>query len=165
MAIIHNSEVITGIQRAAKIQSGSDSIPRVLASQVIPSIEVNPILTKEAFIKVGYDSTSGSITLYTTPTNQDVYVTAAYLSIIKNAACDVATGPCSLSVVINGATVQLLRLPLITLTAQEQSISISFPHPIKIDRGTSVSVAGSFTAGVYLRAAGISAFADETSNA
>ena len=78
---------------------------------------------------------------------------------VKNAACDVATGrTCSLQIQFNGATKTLLSAAVITLTAERVDKTITFNTPIKVDKNTAVVLSGAFTAGSMVRCCEITGF-------
>lgn len=151
MPTIYNSDLSKELQIGASLQV-SEGIPNQLAEKVVPVMEVNPKLTKTLDI-VKYTNTSGTsnATIYTVP-DQEFYLKGAQLSIIKNATSDVATGSYGLLATINGVSTPILSLALLTLTAQEQSICISFINPIKVDKNTSILLASAAsTAGTMVR--------------
>jgi len=154
-----NTQVINEIRDALKLTT-NERLPNP-----IPVIEVNPKLVKtDNYIYKVYTS-SGSTTIYTCPTNQDTYLKEVVFSLIKNAACDGATGSVSFLVVVNGATLPFY-IPTITLTAQETSIKYRFPNGLKLDRGSIMSLSNNtFTAGIMVRSVGITYSTDEYGNA
>jgi hypothetical protein len=80
-------------------------------------------------------------TAYTTPTDRDFYLTAAALNVIKDVT---STSTASrLLVNISGSLRTILEITGITLTVQQEVTSISFPFPIKLDRGTTITVTNS----------------------
>lgn len=143
---VHSSDLIKGIVDNARIAS-AQGVPQDLKSEIIPVLEVNPRLLRVCDIVRGEVRTAtGSVTLYTTPSNADFYLTAITLSAHADAAHD-NTLLASIASTINGATRNLLRLAKLSLTATHQSLSISFPYPIKIDRNSTITLNLAFTAG------------------
>jgi len=165
MVQTNNSEVVRELQSATKIQT-MQGIPTQINNSIVPTIEVNPKLVKEAINVTTSSAVSGSATILanTVNTGRDVYVTAATLGYVKNVTCDIATGIISIIYVQNGASRALLSLPVLTLTADNGNITCSFPHPIKIDRNTSITMNGTFSAGAMIRCGGLSYFIDDCSN-
>lgn len=126
-----------------------------------PTIETNPFLASFASVaESGLGSSTGtSVTIYSTPSTTDFYLTGVSLAIIKDATCDTITGSISVTATVNGVSKSLVRIPHITLTAQTSELSISMVAPLKIDRNTNISIsAPSFTAGTFQRAATIQGF-------
>lgn len=164
MATIYNSNLTNELRDGAKIQISKDKIPTELAEKVIPVMEVNPKLLRKTKIcrsLIVTNSTSG--TIYTTPTTQDFYLTGATISVIKDAT---ATSVYSqLVVYIDGASQGIMNIPGITLTAQNQSLTLSFPIPVKLDRGSTINISNNTNVGNVVCGASIFGFVDETSNA
>jgi len=138
MAKIYNSELTNEIVRAARIQQNVDEIPSELSNQVVPVMEVNPRLTRTVSIVRSLMASTG--TIYTTPTNQDFYLTG---SIITGAAVGTQA---QLTAVINGAT-QIINFAeiiegtgtyvgVVAVTQGNQNCNF----PIKIDRGTAIAL-------------------------
>lgn len=159
-----SSELIKEIQQATKTPTML-GVPRTIGNTIIPVIEVNPKVVKTGAVKTGYRTTSGGVTMLTTPAAQDLYVTDVSFSIIKDAACDLATGPIQITGTINAGQVSLIEIAGITLTAQSNTQQVHFSHPIKMDRNTSISITNqTYTAGVMIRTCTLSYFVDECSN-
>ena len=75
MAIIQNSQTIKEIRKAAGL-SISDGFPQRIADAVIPTIEVNPENFRIAnVVENNNTGTTGSFTIYTTPSNKSFYLT------------------------------------------------------------------------------------------
>jgi len=162
MANIYNSELTKQLIDGAKLQTGRDTIPNQIAEKVVPVMEVNPKLLRRTTI-VRTVATAG--TIYTTPTNQDFYLTGVQYSLTKDATCDLATGRSTINAVIGGLATEIIGHVTITLTAYNQTITKVFDHPLKIDRGTNITCSITTTAGVCVRFFSINGFIDETSNA
>lgn len=119
---------------------------------------IAPVITADPPINYS-KSTSGDITgtlsVLTVPNlkDKDFYLLSFEYAYFKDAACDVATGFAAFQVVINGANVSLMSIPLTTTTAEKNMYVFNLPRPLKLDKGSQISVAGSFTAGVYQRRA------------
>lgn len=108
-------------------------------SKVIPVVDVTPWNNKSAdIVRFNVATNSTTSTIYTTPSNQDFYLTGAVLSTIKDATATSTNS--GLNVVINGQTLALLSISSLTLTAQNQTVSLSLSVPVKIDRGTNITV-------------------------
>ena len=142
MATITNSEVIQEIRDSAKIQAGMESIPNQLENKVIPVMEVNPkLLRRINIVKTATANAATSATIYTTPTDQDFYLVSLTLSMIKDSSATSVES--SITAIIDGATIKVASIVGITLTAQNDSISLTFPFPMKIDKNTSIYVTNS----------------------
>lgn len=159
MAEIHNTDLLKELKDGAKLQQLKDIIPSQLAEKVVPVMEVNPKLFRNIdIVRQVPGTTTGSIIAYTTLTDRDFYLNFIVASYIKDVVCDAATGRIIVEATIGGASREIIGFPIINLTAQTAIIGISFPIPIKIDRGTSISMSGTYTAGVMSRTLSVGGF-------
>ena len=155
MAKIYNSDVTKGLAKNAGIQQNTDKTPNELAEKIVPVIETNPQLVKAVDVIKSSDKTTTDAVgaaIMTTSTGMDFYLTGLGFHLIKNAACDVASGMKAIYATINGEFVNLIRYAVLTLTAQEINIQVDFSKPIKIDRGTGIGYSSfAYAAGDALR--------------
>jgi hypothetical protein len=169
MATIYNSDLTKELIKGAKIQTGRDNVPSQIAEKVVPVMEVNPKLLKETDAGgAGYSLGSSTyVILYTTPsTGKDFYLTDYTFSFVKDVACDTASGPITLQVSKNGANFVVSRSMVLTLTAERETISGTLKQPIKVDRGTNISlIFGTHTAGTYIKSGVVTGFFEENPNA
>jgi hypothetical protein len=136
MATIYNSDLTKELIEAGKLQVSRDKIPSEIAEKVVPVIDVNP--KHNRIINVGrMNNGTGTITVYTTPTDQDFYICSCSLSCIK-AAADTGTYQFLSTTEPGGQTVYLCSLSGVTLTAEQKHITVSFPFPIKVKRGETI---------------------------
>jgi hypothetical protein len=134
--INRNSETTQGMRKALKLDE-LQGAPFVVPNSITPTVEVNPMIIKPAFIKSATAANlSGNNVIYATPTTQDFYLCSAAVAQIKDVTADTVT--LLLRCTINGLLTDILVLVGITLTAQDRYLNINFPHPIKIDRGTNI---------------------------
>ncbi len=129
-----------------------------VSEEIALTFETNPRIIKPAFIK-NASSTTGSTTVYVTPADKDFYLCSATLSIIKDVVAD--TTNVNLRGTINGTVQEFLHINGITLTAGSGAVTISYPHPIKIDRSAVILFNFARTVGVVSVSASISGFLDE----
>jgi hypothetical protein len=142
MAQIYNSDLTKELIEGAKIQTAFDVVPNQIAEKVVPTMEVNPkILQKLNYAHSNTATNATSVTIYTTPTDQDFYLSAVTLSLIKDVTSTSVKS--AVTATINGVAQDLLSIPGITLTAQTAQISLSLPRDLKIDRGTNIVVTNS----------------------
>lgn len=106
-------------------------------------------------------ATTGSSTVYTTPTDKDFYLTSAQFNYNCDAVCDGTTY--ILTVNIDGAGQNILILRKIATTAGSGGITCNFNTPIKIDRNSSISITQTFAAGNSAMAASITGYTEEYS--
>lgn len=112
--------------------------------QIIPVMPISRICKQ---VKIGSRATTGTATAFTTPTDKDFYIAMAELALIKDATNDAATGTMTLSATIEGVSSKILVIPLLTLTAQSETVVGTFTPPLKVDRGTSVTTSLTFSVG------------------
>jgi len=143
---IYNSELTQGMINNAKIASSVDPIPSELSEKVVPVMEVNPRLLKTTnIVRHAISTSSGSSTIYTTEENKDFYLTGAVYSYHVNATADATIG--QIIATIDGVARRILGFAKITTTAVVNTVTISFPFPIKIDRNTTITINTTFTLG------------------
>jgi hypothetical protein len=164
MVQIKNNDTIKEIIKGANIQT-NEQIPLELARSVVPTMEVNPALLRKAnIVRGGTANTSSSTSsVYTTPTDRDFYLTSVNYFITKDAASDNASNTVIINVAESGDQV-LISVPAITATALTYGTSLTFSHPIKLTRGTTVRMSSSFTAGVLIRSLNITGYTIEPSS-
>ena len=155
MAEVRNIDVKNAMMASAGLQVGFDDIPSVLGKVVSPIIDVTPRMHRITDVINGSSSTATSFNVLTSSSTKDTYITGCSYSIAKDATADIATAAsCAVTVVVGGATLPIIKVPVITLTAQNITVTVQFPNPIKVDRNTSVLASrGSTTVGVVVIAA------------
>jgi len=130
-------------------------------NEVEGTYAVVPLTPTVNIVRHNSSSSSGNISLYTTPTDKDFYLTGILLSIVKDATCDVATGTININTVINGATRRVADIAVLTTTAQSQSVVVSFPFPLKVDRNVAFTISGTFTVGNMSRTGVLQGYTEE----
>jgi hypothetical protein len=145
MAEITNTTLLQDLQSIAKLRAG-DIGKFKLSKTIVPVLETNSILSKPCNIVRHASQDNGtSSTIYTTPSDMDFYLVAASVSVAKD-----GTSPSTatkITIVTEGASRDLLVIRGLASTVEHESLSISFPNPIKIDRNTVINVTnGSGTA-------------------
>jgi len=134
--------------------------PTEVLPYITPTIELIP---KANITSTVSRTATGSSTIYTTPSDKDFYLTNINLGMIKDVACDVATGTVTVTAVIDGVSKSILGLPVISLTAQQINDNIDLQRvPLKIDRGTNISMSSTYTVGVMVRTCTINGYTVET---
>jgi len=72
-----------------------------------------------------------------------------------------ATSKVAFAITIDGVQVNPLGVALLTLTVQNKSVFMTFPYPIKVDRGTAITVGATYTAGNMRRLAAVHGYTEE----
>lgn len=102
---------------------------------IVPIIPIEP---RCDIIKSASATNATSAVIYNTPADKDFYITAMSLSLIKDVTSTSASS--TIAMYIDGVQTFTLGITSITLTVQSETISISLPNPIKVDRGTAITV-------------------------
>jgi len=142
MAQINNREVLKRIERDTFVKGTND---RQLSDNVIPVLVSNPDPKLSSIVLYKSLLSTGAGAVYSVPAGKSLYITSAMLSMNDDAASDnTAT---SIVCVFNGTATSILSIMKPTLTAYYDSKTISYPVPIKIDEGTSITLQNTFTVG------------------
>lgn len=146
-AKITKTEVTDSLRKAVGLQSGVNTIPSILNPVIIPTIDVYAGKSLD-YIKTGESLNNATVTLATTPTDRDVFLTAIFMSQGRDTAATGNNG-CYLAVTINGATVKLMSLASVNSAGYGYSSGqISFKYPIKLDRNTTIVLYNNVAAGI-----------------
>ena len=153
---IENNEVLKAIDAATGIKERV--VHNKIKNSIQPTLETNPFMSKYCDVaKFLEATTTANATIYTTPTDKDFYLCSAFLSFEKDVTAD--NGYVSISCTAKDGTVfTALELINITLTAAAKQLSISFPYPILLKKGSTLILSGTFTVGVCRKVAGITGF-------
>ncbi len=156
MVDTQSKEVIDKMSDELKIQP-SMALPRTLVNNIQPTFEVglDRINTE---VRSATTVTTGSTTIFTTPTGRNFFLTSAFLSMDDNATSDGTV--CNLTVTMpSGAAANLIRLHKITLTATSKELSNSYPPKgILLARGSGIVMTHTFTVGASTLSAGITGY-------
>ncbi len=129
----YNNDVSKQFYDVLKVKESSiDEIDEVIQ----PSFETNPKIVKDGLTIYATGTNSLATTLLTSSANQDLYITGASISVIKDITSTSTAS--TITCTKNGASMTLISIGGITLTPQSETMSVIFTHPIKIDRGTSI---------------------------
>ena len=153
-----NVEITNRISEDTKI-TPQTSIPNNVSNSIQPVLISNPLKISTITASAGYNNNTAA-TIYTTPSKQDFYLTSATFSFMKDA--NNTSTSIYLVVTIGGAVKKIGIISTLTLTAHSDSKALTFPYPLKIDRGTDIQV-GSSSAVANIRVDGaITGFIKDT---
>jgi hypothetical protein len=138
MATNYNTEMTQAIIKAGKLSTAIESIPNQISKDIQLTCDVNPNFNKRIDIVKYTTASNANLAPYTTPANQDFYLTGFILGNCKNVTSDNAT--ITMSAYKDGKNIGLAYLPGITLTAQNQNIVVNYTYPMKLDRNTAITV-------------------------
>lgn len=100
-----------------------------------PIVQISP---KINIIRSASATNATSGTIYATPTDKDFYVIGCMISHTRDVTATSTSSEIACS--IDGLSRSLIKLNTITLTVGSKEASMSFTHPIKIDRNTNITV-------------------------
>lgn len=144
MAQIYNSELTDELKIGAKIQLSRDRIPNEIAEKVVPTMEVNPKLLKNCnILRHATAINTTATTVYSVPSDIDFYLCGCSLSVIKDATATSINSAIQITVDGDSNFFRPISIAGLTLTPQSLSESVDFNRPIKVKRGTNISVINS----------------------
>lgn len=139
--MITRSSIIAGANNELQL------IPQPSGEQIAKDISlVYPVHIKYSEIsKRSVSGTSANATVYTTPSDKTFYLTYIMLSVVKDAANDNIL--VYVAIPQYGYAIPTMTMQFNTTTATSKDMFITFPHPIKCDRNSAITLVGTFTAG------------------
>ena len=158
MENITNDEMTKEVSRVLGHQI--ENKPLMDTSKVILVAEVNPKMLKYANVVVRANSSStGTTTVYTTPTDREFYLTSICISFSATVANDQVL--LYLSGVFGGVAIRLIDINLNTLTVQNQLYNKEYHTPVRLDKGTAILLVKAFTAGAGVYSCTICGYTQE----
>jgi hypothetical protein len=161
MTNINNSETIRQAIKASGLSLGIAPPNFSFGSTVQPTTEVNPQIVKPAQCVSAACNNATSATIISTPVNQDLYITGYAITLIKDATA--TSNATSVTFRQNGALLNLVQIPTLTLTAQTAYLAQSLTHPLQVDRGNSINIGNSTAVGNISVSVVLYYFVDESS--
>jgi len=157
-----NSQLITETRDAFKINVANERVPNP-----IPVVEVGSKMVKNGFVRYADLSTTGNITITSAGFTNDWYLTGMYIGLVKDSNCDTTSVAVSgfISDVSTSSSTIIVKLPVITTTAQQITVFVPFEHPIKMSKLQAITMTGTFGAGIMYRTISVMGYFDELSNA
>lgn len=158
MAKIYNSNVTKKLAENAAIQQNTDKVPVELAEKIVPTFETNQAALKQYPIRtITLNGNATGIAYSGYLPAKRIFVVGISVGFSKNAACDAATGTIDLQgnpIGMSNST-QLIRIPIITLQAQDFHTYMPFAIPLEVEPGSRFGMTGTYAAGVMQRNATI----------
>lgn len=152
-----NSQQVKETIQALKLDINVDRIP-----PAAPTIETNPKQVKEAHIcRSAQLAAAATATIYTTPIDQDFYLTSGNISMKCTSGTTVTY--MRITAFINSVAYPIIEISSIAGQATTAQNTLALRNPIKIDRGTAITIDASAAdaAGTTRGAACIQGFIDE----
>ena len=116
-----------------------------MANSVVPVIEVGSNNEEVEVMAANSRTTSGVSAVYTTPDDQDFYLTGWVFGYSADAACDGEIY--ELEITFEGAAKDVVQVRKLPLNGQYETFAKDLTCPIKLDRGTEIKIRQTFTLG------------------
>jgi len=152
----YNNRLIDSSRRIFKTKV-ADMISSEVNPTIQPTVEITEIYN---YFGGGASTATGNINI-AMPSDRDVLIDYITVSFVKNAACDIATGIISVTGTFSGTSRNLANFAVLTLTAERGEAFITFQRPLKPDRGTNITMTGTFGAGAMSRVISIAGYTEE----
>lgn len=166
MAIIYNSDLTKELVNGAKLQISRDKIPNEIAEKVVPVMEVNPNLLRNInIVESTSRTTSGTSTIYTTPTNKNFFLCGIFLGGMADAAADSTSFTLSGTIKGGASGATLLSIPKLSLTAINFNQYVRFSYPILMQPNTAISITQTFAVGNSTIRGIVYGYVEDTTNA
>jgi len=164
MARINRSDVIQKAVNDLAISATTDKVPNETLDKVQLTYDLNKRFS--SFVVNTSSTTTGtmSLSLPTVDARQETYITNLLYSFAKDATCDIATGALTVQPTsdLQQIAKNLIHVAVITLTADAQTINVSFPYPLKVKNNSSIACGGTFTVGLLSRTVSVVGFTTST---
>jgi len=144
-----SKEVVDKIAEVLKIQPAT-AFPKDVKEGIQPVFDINPERITTIVVRQGTTSTN-TLTVFTTPANQDFYLTSAQISYTKDVSSDNVAVNLTITPELSGAADELIELVSQTLTVKDDHSAMNFSQPIKLQRGSTITLAGGFTVGTMTK--------------
>lgn len=154
---IRNSEPVKQLVEQFQLQPGFVS-PQG-GTTIVPVMETHSKLVRNPdIVRHVAPTATGTNTILAAVASKVFVLKTATLSFSKDSTCDIATGTITLSGTVDGGTRHILALPVITLTAERDVVNQVWPAGLELDSNSALTVTGTFTLGVCVRASNITGY-------
>lgn len=157
MAKINNQAVIQKLIDELKLYPGADTIPTEIADKILAVYQINSeeltVSGAKATIVRQAEAALTTTTIYTTSATEDFYLTNVAMSSVHNSDGGAGGTPQStVNVTIDSVSRVILmcrhRNDAGEVEAQCMTNSLNLQNPIKIDKGTNITVINNSTDGI-----------------
>jgi len=136
-----NNDIRTAIKQILNLEQYTDRVPAEISSTVGLVVDVNPNHNRIVnIVRSGTAINATSGTIYTTPTDKDFYILGANLSVIKDVTSTATQSYIQITVDGDATPRSIMLSAGLTLTVQTSQNNFTLPVPIKLTRGTTVTV-------------------------
>lgn len=159
MARIENSEITQKAIKDLRLNAALEKMPTQSSDKIVLTYNLNE--RKNIQCASATRNVTGAGGVHTASTIKDTYLTSAYLGCMVNATNDGTLFELEITQA-DGSTRDLLNIRIIATTAVNKDVSVSFPEPIKIERGSVIVIRQTFTAGSSIVYGGVTYFEQES---
>lgn len=156
MARHFNPSITAWLRRIFNFKVG-DFPSEDVVNGLTPVINVGPVAKTLAGAA---KSTTGNLTVFTAHPDKDTFITGFNLVMHRDGTCDCTS--IAVQTTQNGLAANLYQNEIITGAGSEQHVVVELNLPIKVDRGTAVTLTGTFAAGNLKRAITVFGYEQET---
>jgi len=139
-----NRDITNTIVDNLKMNPITDVIPKTVIPSIQPTFDVDSY-HERALIESQPAINAVGAAIYTADSINDTFITAVSLSVIKDVTSTSTNS--TVTATVMGVAKILLALESLTLTPQAEAITLTFKHPIKVDKGFSINVNNSTATG------------------
>jgi hypothetical protein len=164
MVTNNNSNLTKELIEGGRLQI-TEGVPRLLAQNIQPVLEVNPKLlsrTKVLGLTIARNTSASGINIFV-GTGKQAIITGIIFACVQDVTSDNVVSYINITIDGNTNTIVLNRKA--TTTADKVYVTIQFPIPIKIDLGSNVTFTHTFTAGSSTSDLIVFGYVDDTARA
>jgi len=140
--LINAKEIQKSFETEARLNTAAGEVIKTLKNDIQPVLNVNPQRNLNIIRRV-----IDAGTVYTTPTDKDFYLVGSQMTISNDTASQVSTGTLTVTPEGGESTVfqsLVLNTSLLIDSAQDNN-TVTLPIPLKLKRGTNLTLAVSNT--------------------
>jgi len=154
MARINRSDVIQKAVSDLGLSSSGDKVPNETLDKIQLTFDLNKKFSSHSIASSSSSTGTVTLTLPTIDPRSQIYLCGIDYGLIKDATCDVATSSLLVTCTpeAEGIAKSIVQVPVITLTAQTEHVSVDFAYPIRLKANTNMTYTGTFSVGVLVRA-------------
>ncbi len=150
----YNTSITEDMNRILNLKGGESTTE--INDVIQPVIILDPEIV---LLGSGTLTNASSQNLFNTSAFKDTYITTLQFAFIKDITS--TSTLMTISAIIKGVSVNIIRVPSITLTVHSGQVEMVFQPPLKIDRGTSVSLISNTNVANILTAASVFGYTRE----
>lgn len=131
------SRVVDFITKKLGIQTAIENSQFDLSPMIQPIIDINEKTSD--IVEVRVDATASGGNFFTAATGKRrTFLTGCYIALDKDATSDLTV--VRIYATVKGRLRSLMRIDMLSTTAQNRELAINFKDPVEIDKGTTVYV-------------------------